>query len=266
MRSLDHLAAATARSLAGVVFDLDGTLLTRGALTLEAYGALHRLRQAGLRLIACTGRPAGWGAVIARHWPIDLAVTENGAIAFGRQGGRIDTLDRLDEAARRERARKVAEIVAVMRARFGEVPLADDNPERRSDATFDVRETVSTPQERIVAMRALAAQLGARTFESSIHLHVTLDADDKASGTVAAIARRFGEDRCVALARYAFVGDSGNDEACFSAFRHTFAVANVERWVARLSVAPRFVSLASEGAGFVQIAERLATLRSGTPP
>jgi len=63
------------------------------------------------------------------------------------------------------------------------------------------------------------------------------------------------------VGRYAFIGDSGNDEACFSAFRLTFGVANVRDWVSRLSVPPRFVASAPEGAGFVEIADRLVTLR-----
>ena len=44
------------------------------------YDALWDLSDAGLRLVAVTGRPSGWGEVIARQWPIDGAVTENGAV------------------------------------------------------------------------------------------------------------------------------------------------------------------------------------------
>src|SRR5262249_59883715 len=71
-----------ARRLTGVVFDLDDTLLDHGELAEAAYRALFRLREAGLRLVACTGRPAGWGEVLARQWPIDAVVVENGAVAF----------------------------------------------------------------------------------------------------------------------------------------------------------------------------------------
>ncbi len=262
MKDLALLEPAAAAVLRGVVFDLDGTLLTGGALGIAAYQALFRLREAGLRLVACTGRPAGWGAVIARQWPIDLAVTENGAIAFARKDARIDTLDRAGHAERRERRRALDGIVEAMRWRFPEVPLADDNPERRSDTTFDVAETAVQPRERIDQMKRAASELGARTFESSIHLHVTLDGDDKASGTVRAIAQSFGEDASGALERYAFIGDSGNDEPCFSAFRVTFGVANVARWLARLSVPPRFVAKEEQGAGFAEIAERIVTLRA----
>ena len=59
MLPLARLTADEARRLRGVIFDLDDTLLDHGALGEAAYSALFRLRASGLRLIACTGRPAG---------------------------------------------------------------------------------------------------------------------------------------------------------------------------------------------------------------
>ena len=67
MKPLAALSVEEARALRGVIFDLDDTVLDHGALTEIAYGALFRLREAGLRLVACTGRPAGWGEVLARQ-------------------------------------------------------------------------------------------------------------------------------------------------------------------------------------------------------
>jgi hydroxymethylpyrimidine pyrophosphatase-like HAD family hydrolase len=220
------------------------------------------MRDAGLALVACTGRPAGWGAVIARQWPIALAVTENGAIAFARRGARVHTFDRLARDERRRRRAQLDDIVEALSSRFDDIPLADDNPERRSDVTFDVRESVTTCDERVAELRRVARELGARTYESSIHVHVTLDSDDKASGTLRALAWALHEDHTGALSHYAFIGDSANDEACFSAFRATFAVANVRRWLGELTLPPRFVSARAQGEGFVEFADRLLAARA----
>jgi hydroxymethylpyrimidine pyrophosphatase-like HAD family hydrolase len=76
----------------------------------------------------------------------------------------------------------------------------------------------------------------------------------------------FGEDPTVARARYAFIGDSTNDEACFGAFATSFGVANVGSSAARLSVPPRFVASKEKGAGFAEIADRLLALRNGASP
>jgi len=77
------------------------------------------------------------------------------------------------------------------------------------------------------------------------------------------LSRAFGVDSTSALARYAFIGDSANDEACFSAFATTFAVANVREWLRQLGRTPRFVSQRSEGAGFAEIVEALLAGQRG---
>jgi hypothetical protein len=128
MKPLSLLAPDAARALGGVIFDLDDTVLDHGALTEAAYGALFRLRETGLALIACTGRPAGWGEVIQRQWPIDATIVENGAVALVREqegdvaghrqghaarsgASRVVTIDGLDRDTRR--ARRASPRVAV---------------------------------------------------------------------------------------------------------------------------------------------------------
>ena len=71
MRPLSALGAEEARGLRGLLFDLDDTLLSHGLLTRAAYDALWDLHDAGLRLVAVTGRPCAWGEVLARQWPVE---------------------------------------------------------------------------------------------------------------------------------------------------------------------------------------------------
>lgn len=265
MRSLAHLSAVEARALRGVIFDLDDTLLDHGALSEAAYAALFALRGSGLRLIACTGRPAGWGEVIQRQWPLDATVVENGAIALvPDEGGsrRILALDPLDPAARRARRTALLALAAELVARFPESELADDNDARRTDVTLDIGEHRRVPPEVIAAMARLAAARGVRTVASSVHLHLTMEPEDKASGTVRLLVRRFDEDATAARARYAFIGDSGNDAAPFAAFKLTVGVANVRGPARRLSVPPRFVTDEAMGQGFAAFAARLIELRA----
>ena len=267
MGPLGRLSAGEARRLRGVIFDLDDTLLDHGALSEVAYAALFRLRASGLRLIACTGRPAGWGEVIQRQWPLDATVVENGAIALVRDEGgsrRILALDRLDPAARRARRRELLDLGAELVARFPEAELADDNDARRTDVTLDIGEHRRVPAEEIRAMQRLAAARGVRTVASSVHLHLTLEPEDKASGTIRLLVERFGEDATAARARYAFIGDSGNDAAPFAAFNTTFGVANVRGPARRLSVPPRFVTDEAMGLGFAAFAARLTELRGAS--
>ncbi len=262
MRRLGALTPERAATLKGVVFDLDGTLLTGGALTQRAFGALHALADAGLTLIVCTGRPAVWGEVVQRQWPVFASITENGAVAFKSEGAAVTRLDRLTVDARAARRRELEQIARALCERERELVRADDNLGRLTDITFDIGENRCVAPHKVAAVHRHASSLGARTFESSIHLHITLDTDDKASGTVALLARELGVDTTAALTQFAFVGDSQNDEACFNAFHTTFGVANVAHHVGKMSVVPRFVSDSESGDGFAEIAERLLALRS----
>ena len=62
--------------------DIDDTLTTEGAITPDALQALADLRDAGLPVIAVTGRPVGWSVPFALAWPLRAIVAENGAVAL----------------------------------------------------------------------------------------------------------------------------------------------------------------------------------------
>lgn len=284
MKPLSLLPPDAARALSGVIFDLDDTVLDHGALTEEAYGALFRLRETGLALIACTGRPAGWGELLQRQWPIDATIVENGAVALvreqesdvagaGRRGGhapragasRVVTLDALDRDARRARRAELVELANDMVRRFPAAALADDNDQRVTDVTIDIGEHRHVPQEDVQKMRAELRERGVRTLLSSVHLHLTRDPSDKATGLMRLLSARFGEDPTRARRRYAFVGDSGNDGVAFAAFGLTFGVANVRAHLGKLSVPPQFVAPLPMGRGFAEIARRITELRKNAP-
>ncbi len=263
MKPLSSLHHAEATRISGVLFDLDDTFLDDGKLTETAYGALHRLARAGLRLVAVTGRPAGWGEVMARQWPVDGVVTENGALAFYGDGGRVARWERADEATRRARRIRIASAFDSLRSRFPEVRMSDDSHARTSDLALDIGEWQRVPPEVVASIEAAARELGMRTFVSSVHLHLTFEPFDKASGTLAFLCDRFGDDPTAARMRHAYIGDSANDAACFFAFPTSFAVANVAASLPRLSMPPRYVAERAKGAGFAEIAETILSVREG---
>src|SRR5689334_20112456 len=90
MRGLVEFPPEAKRAIRGVLFDIDDTLTTEGRLTAKAYAAMESVQREGLLAIPITGRPAGWCDHIARMWPVDGVVGENGAFWF-----------RYDHAARR---------------------------------------------------------------------------------------------------------------------------------------------------------------------
>ncbi len=262
MRPVAALDREEARGVRGLFFDLDDTVLTHGVLGRAAYGALWDLHDAGLRLVAVTGRPSGWAEVLVRQWPIDGAVTENGAVFVVRDGRGVEViLDGTPKEVAHRRARLDA-LVARVRAVMPDVELADDVHGRRSDVAWDIGERVKLPDDRVAALHRLVTGEGARTTRSSVHLHASFERDDKASGAMRFVRECFGEDPGQAIYRWAFAGDSSNDAACLAAIRTTFGVANVRAFLSKLSVPPRYVARAERGEGFAEIARALIRCRA----
>jgi len=261
VKPLSALPTEEARRLRGLLFDLDDTVLTHGLLTRLAYGAMWDLRDAGLKLVAVTGRPSGWGEPLARQWPIDGCVTENGAVHLVREGKGVARKDACDAIERSSRRIRLASLVERVRERVPEARLTDDVEARRSDVTWDIGERAKLPEGRVQAIAQAIDEAGARWTRSSVHLHATYDKDDKATGTLRFLSRQLGEDAGAAVTRFAFIGDSGNDAACFAAFRTTFGVANVRAAVRHLTVPPRYVADRSMGEGFAEIAAEILRKR-----
>ena len=261
MLPLDQLGEEEARAVDTFAFDLDDTLLDHGQLGLEAYGALFELRRSGLDLVALTGRPSGFAEVIARQWPVTAAVAENGAVAWMRgDDGRVRVIDAMSNDARAARRAELLSIANRVVERFSEIAFADDNWARRTDVALDIGEHRKVDPRIVDEARAFAESLGARTFASSVHTHLTFEIGDKATGFEAAV-RGLGRDPAGAFERAAFAGDSGNDAAAFAAFGLTFGVSNIQAHVAKLPKLPRYVASLPMGKGFAEIAARIVALR-----
>jgi hydroxymethylpyrimidine pyrophosphatase-like HAD family hydrolase len=265
VQPIDALPSEIACRLSGVCFDVDDTLTRHGVLELSAYAALFELRQAGLKLIAVTGRPLGFAEVLARMWPIDAAVGENGAGFMARTGAhtRVEYWD--DEGARRMQAEQLARIRARVARELPELCISSDGWARRCDLAFDVGEEVQVPRARVDQLVAIIEAEGARASVSSVHAHAQLGDHDKARGAAraAALLWRLGAEEV--RERFLFVGDSGNDAAAFAWFAHSAGVANVAKYLDRLPVAPGFVANAECGAGFAEIVRVLLAKRAQTP-
>lgn len=265
MEPLDRLTIQEVRALGGVCFDVDDTVTEGGTLDPDAYGSLFALRAGGLKLIAATGRPLGFAEIIARTWPVDAAVGENGAGYVARVGKELRTghWDAVElRASQQEKLRAIRERVA---RELPEIVVSSDAWARRCDLAFDVGEQRSVAPRDIDRLVAILIEEGAHASVSSIHAHAQLGDHDKARGIVLAARDLWGMDEERCRAELAFVGDSGNDAAAFSFFTVTLGVANVTQHLARLPTPPRYVAARAHGAGFAEIARALLDLRREAP-
>jgi hydroxymethylpyrimidine pyrophosphatase-like HAD family hydrolase len=82
MKPFEQFSSHLRKQIRYVLTDIDDTLTVNGRLPAVVFVALERLQDAKIRCIPITGRPAGWCDHIARMWPVDGLVGENGAFYF----------------------------------------------------------------------------------------------------------------------------------------------------------------------------------------
>lgn len=255
MRPIADLQAGEVTAL---LFDIDDTLTTDGKLTAGAYAALERLQRAGRRSIAVTGRPAGWCDHIARMWPVDAVVGENGAFYFALSRGRLEKRFQEDAAARRAKRERLDAIAAAILAAVPGCAVASDQPYRETDLAIDYCEDVpALPLEAAERIAALMRGAGLTARISSIHVNGWFGDYDKLAMTRTLFAERFGVDLGARNREVVFVGDSPNDAPMFGFFEKSVAVANVRRFAARLAAAPKYVTERTSGAGFEELVYHL---------
>ena len=255
------------RAIRAVLTDIDDTLTTDGKLTADAYAALERLRAAGKLVIPVTGRPAGWCDHIARMWPVDAVVGENGAF-YMRYDARRRTLVRRFVASDAEREAQRTKLAAIGAQILQAVPgsaLASDQHYRETDLAIDFCEDVPRlPQSAIDRIVALMRAEGMTAKVSSIHVNGWFGAYDKLGMTRTLMREAFDVDIDASKGSFVFVGDSPNDAPMFDYFPLSVGVANVCDFIGRLDAEPKFVTERKSGDGFVELIERLLNARRRT--
>ncbi len=251
-------------AIRGVLCDIDDTLTTDGRLTAVAYGAMERLQQAGLPVVPITGRPAGWCDHIARMWPVAAVVGENGAFYFRYDHGkRVMNRVYADDAATRARNRE--RLAAIGEEIVKSVPgcaIAADQAYRETDLAIDYCEDVARlPREAVDRIVALMQARGLTAKVSSIHVNGWFGAYDKLAMTRRLMREEFAVDLETAREAHVFVGDSPNDVPMFAFFPHAVGVANIREFVGRLPHEPKYITIATSGAGFCEFADFLLSCR-----
>ena len=264
MTPLADCPRATLAAVKGVLTDIDETVSTEGRLTADAYGALEALKKAGLLVVPVTGRPAGWCDHIARFWPVDAVVGENGAFWMwpDRAEGKLRTRFIQSETVRAEGRRRLDLIRSQVLREVPGAGIASDQPYRAADLAVDFCEDVSplapVDIQRIVA---IFERQGAHAKVSSIHVNGWFGDYDKLTTSKLMMRELFGVDLETHRQHYVFAGDSPNDSPMFGYFPNAIGMANVVDFTGRLAHQPRWVTAARSGAGFVELARALIEAR-----
>ena len=255
------LDALPAQHIHGVLTDIDDTLTHNGSIEPVALDALQRLHEAGVPVLAITGRPAGWSEPFARDWPVLGIVAENGSVCLHKRDG---ALTKTYTQSASQRAEQYVRLQAVLHDIENRVPgahRARDSAGRETDIAIDHSEFHHLDAPRVQQVLALMHTAGLSATVSSIHINGWLGAHNKYTGACWALQALLGVNLPAEQDNWVFVGDSPNDQVMFQHLPLSVGVANIRHFEGRLVHAPRWVTASERGAGFAEVAKAVLAAR-----
>jgi HAD superfamily hydrolase (TIGR01484 family) len=262
MKSFKNFPVETRQKIRFVLADIDDTLTFRGRLPAVAFAAMERLQKSGIVLIPITGRPAGWCDHIARMWPVNAIVGENGAFYF-RYDDRLKKMRRRywkSEIERKKDRGKLEKIKLEILEKVAGCRVSADQAYREADLAIDFCEDVPPlDTAKIDQIVDIFTRAGARAKISSIHVNGWFGKYDKQTMTARLFEEVWDADLKKDKNRVIFIGDSPNDVPMFKFFPNSVGVANILPFAERVDPQPVWVTQKEGGYGFAEMVDILLT-------
>ena len=253
--SIEQVRRENLSCIKGVLTDIDDTLSTDGNLTVDAYRAMWDLHKAGYLLVVVTGRPAGWCDHIARFWPVDAVVGENGGFYFHHDGEKLIRFYLYNDAERRAFRVQLDTIREMILREVPGCAVASDQAYREYDLAIDFCEDVDPlPWAEVIRIRDLFEVAGATARISSIHVNGWFGEFNKLTTTRLCARELFGITEERFKDEFVFCGDSQNDEPMFACFTHSFGMANIRNFLQLMKSRPAYITSQPAGLGFCEVA------------
>jgi HAD superfamily hydrolase (TIGR01484 family) len=256
MEALATAVGSHFSEIAFVLTDMDETLTYRGALSARTYDALERLHNAGVKVIPVTAAPAGWCDQMARMWPIDGVIAENGSLFIRRlsDGHGVTRTFWHPNSEQLEVKRRLAALEEHVIRLIPSAKLADDQPFRLASLAF----TRPKDAGECASIETALREAGANTTLNNLWVLGWFGNYDKLAMSRKVLREFYGLDvGTPARDAVLYCGDSENDAPMFGFFNHTVGVSTVRQHLARISVLPKWITYGPGGDGFVEVADAI---------
>ena len=231
-----------------LLFDLDGTFVSDDRLKSSTFECLEKLRQKNIKRIAVTGRPAGWCDLIARWWPVNSVIGENGAFSYTISDGRIirKTFDSSSSLSAHQK--KLNLLFDDIKSNFGDVHLAADQPFRQWDLALDISEEHDLHEDKVKEIYDFCISNGANAAISNIHLNVWYGNYNKLDMSLKILDEwNLKEHECM------YIGDSPNDSPMFNHFSFSVGVKSVLKYKDIMGHFPSYLTTGDSSEGFEEL-------------
>jgi len=241
-----------------VLTDIDDTITDEGRLHAEAYQALWRLHQAGIKVIPVTGRPAGWCEMIARFWPVEGVIGENGGLYFRYHNRGMKRKFFVSESEIQVNRKKLDQIRDQILKEVPGSAVASDQFCRLLDLAIDFCEDVPRlPESDVQKIVRIFKKHGAQAKVSSIHVNGWFGTYTKVTMIQEFLKSEFRLSDQDIKTKCLFSGDSPNDEPMFAHFPMSVGVANILNFQSQLRSLPTYVTRQPGGHGFAELVDHL---------
>lgn len=229
--------------------DMDGTLTQEGKFTKNLLQTLEDLAKAGIAVLIVTGRSAGWVDGIASYLPVSGAIAENGGLFYSSRSEAPELLVPIADVM--QHRQHLAAMFAELQLVYPYLQESADNRFRITDWTFDVK---GLSEQALQHMTVLCQEKGWSFTYSTVQCHIKPLQQDKAIALETVLNKYFP---AITSDNLLTIGDSPNDESLFNRDRFPLSVgvANILHYSDRLKYRPSYVTKASEGEGFSEVAQ-----------
>ena len=248
MEPLSKLSQNELEKVKVLMFDLDGTFVADDNLQSSTYRSLEKLRSHHIKTVVVTGRPAGWCDLIARWWPVDSVVGENGALSYSMINGKMQR-EIFDSAISLENSQKLLGLLfKEIKSNHNGVNLAADQMFRQWDLALDISEENCIDIEEVKDIYDFCIAKGANAAISNIHLNIWYGNYNKS-----AMALKLLEKWNIDIEECIYIGDSPNDAQIFKQFPLSVGVSSIIKYLDLMSDYPSYVTVNDANKGFEEL-------------
>jgi HAD superfamily hydrolase (TIGR01484 family) len=201
--------------------------------------------------------------MIARFWPVDGIVGENGGFYFRYHSKKMKREFFLKETEMRKNREKLKRIEKEVLKKIRGSAVASDQFCRLMDLAIDFCEDVKPlSQNKIQQIVEVFEKHGAQAKVSSIHVNGWFGTYNKVTMLKRFLKKEFKLNEKQILSDCLFVGDSPNDEPMFEFFPQSVGVANIQKFLHHLESPPTYITKSKGGEGFVELTEHLLRIQN----
>ena len=231
-----------------LMFDLDGTFVAKDTLKSSTFKCLEKAKEVGIKTVVVTGRPAGWCDLIARWWPVDSVIGENGALSYSMLKGKMERKIFDSKISLSKSKELLNSLFNDIKSKYGEVRLAADQPFRQWDLALDISEEYSVPIEKVKDIYNFCIMKGANAAISNIHLNIWYGNYNKSG-----MALKVLDNWNINIEECIYIGDSPNDVPMFKQFPLSVGVKSVMKYADIMDNYPSYITDKDANQGFEEL-------------